>query len=332
MATCPTCKGQYDAAVCLCPRCKRPLRRGVTVCHICRAQVKDVRLCPRCQSDVTAWEQEDLSLPYFLVYHGGIMGLFPAVVVWLVWFLFFLPKGWTLYDVVVATISSSLSLMAFLVIYEMRLEWREAGWLAQISKLPPPQLVPFQIFGALIGILLAALSAVLYALWIRPWAPLQKLAFALVYVLAYVMLTVVITLVVINNYMEDLNRRVPQPVFMDTRRLLRVLIDAVREINLLGRQQQQQNRSYVATLRVEEEPFYEVVEAERVLEDGGIRVLVHEWLRDVRGQPQDAMSDYVEMYWRVRSDRWGRISSMRPESLASYQRGGRMVRMLGKQR
>jgi len=302
---------------------------------VCRAQVNGSRLCPRCQSDVTVWEQEDLSLLTFVLEHGGILGLFPAVVVWLVWLFFFLLRGgWTLYDQVVAAIASALSAMTFLMLFSLRLEWREKRWIAQISRERPPQLLAAQIFTALAGILLPALCAVLYSLWPQPWTPLQKLGFGVVYVPSYVLLTIVIILSIVVSYMDALDRRVPQPLFMDTRRLLMVVMGAVRDINLLGHQQHSRRRPRIVLGGDpgEETPFYEIVEAVRLREDGGVRVLIHEWLptHHARGQSNETMSDYAEMYWHVKSDRWGRIESMQPESLETYRAGGRAVRMMGR--
>ena len=61
----------------------------------------------------------------------------------------------------------------------------------------------------------------------------NKALFGAVYLPSYILLTVCATLVVIHMYISRLERYVPQPIFMDYQRLLRVVVESVIEtVNL----------------------------------------------------------------------------------------------------
>lgn len=78
MLTCRTCRGDYERSECLCPHCKKPLgTHSGRLCRECGKDTGERRMCPRCYSDVAAWERESLSMMQFLN-RGGLLGMLPS--------------------------------------------------------------------------------------------------------------------------------------------------------------------------------------------------------------------------------------------------------------
>ena len=115
------------------------------------------------------------------------------------------------------------------------------------------------------------------------------------------------TLLAIEDYLSQLEERVPQPIFADTEKLLHVVLDAaIRTLNLLDGTEIQTPDAPPEHIR---DRTYEVLEASRVPENGGIVILLREYKPSAEPNAQDK---WVHDIWHIEADRWGRIQVLRP--------------------
>lgn len=328
MPICRTCRGEYAQQEALCPKCGKPVGNAVNQCGSCKFNTKDNRLCPRCKSDVSVWEREDITLLNFIFSQKGILGLLPALTVIFIhnWF-WSVRESSRYYYPLLTIVTFGLSLLVFYVLYTKRLFWWERWWASQVYRATPVSIVLTMSLSGVGGISLSALSVFLYALWHKPENLLHKGIFTLVYVLAYLCLTIMLTLLSVHLYISRLERYAPQPIFVDTRHLLSVVVDAVAQsVNIAA-------RSGIAMPSVSGNiPVnHEVVEAIRIPENGGIIVLLRECKLvrhpDATGRIQ---RDWTERLWRVQADRWGRVQSVRPGALGLYDKEKRVFREYGR--
>jgi hypothetical protein len=147
------------------------------------------RLCPRCKSDVVAWEQESFPLIQF-IRRGGLLGVLPSLAAIAIYLGFRVPKGRSVHHPLVTVVSIALSQMVLIVLYITRLSWREKRWAAQIystSHLSLPTVIIVSFVGAVVG---GILSFILYKIWNEGEVPFwQQMVFGAVYAPAYVLLT-----------------------------------------------------------------------------------------------------------------------------------------------
>jgi len=312
MPICQTCQGEYVSQDCLCPYCKQPLgERSVNLCHHCGAETGGRRLCPRCKCDVSAWEQESFSLLRF-IFRWGALGTLPGFVALLLWILFWSPKGETLHHPLFALGSFFASQLLVILLYLKRLFWRERQWSAQIYNMKSRPLV-FIIAGTFVGgMVFAVIAFALQYSWgrletIEFW---KKLIFAAFYVPTFLFLTATLTLLAIQDYLHDLEQRVPQPIFANTDCLLGVVLEtACKILHTPGGENTTQDMGRNAAVP----ESCEVLEIARNLEDGGIHVLFRE--RDsVSGASQLTSREarWRGRLWSVDADRWGRIMDINP--------------------
>jgi hypothetical protein len=301
MPTCMTCKGEYHRQDCICPNCGEKLGlRSVTFCHKCRAEIGGQRLCPRCKSDVSAWEQEKLSLLQFTA-QGGWLGLVPLAVLAALWLAYWTGPEKAIHHPIASVLSLMVSVLIFYTMYSRRYRLRERGWAAEVYRVRGPALSNVGIAALAVGGVGMMVIVILSKTLPSPQFP-EKMLFALVYTLTYGGFTTGLTLLALGNYIARLNERMPQPVFVHTDRLFDIVLKtaakSIRDRGGLG-----EDRETLGD--------FEIVEVVRNQSDGGILGLVmeHKLVRPI-DDPYEEKS--VEMKWVIDADKWGRIRSIKP--------------------
>ena len=327
MPICRTCRGEYDQKEALCPKCGISVGANVERCDHCEADTSERRLCPRCQCDVSAWEDRDISFVEFIIWEGGILGLLPGTMALLAWLSFWIPRVDSTYYLPMLTLATFLicALVVF-VLYVKRLFWWERWLASQVYKATPVPIISAIMLSGAGGILLSAVWVFLFAGWGDLDTLPRKAFFGAVYLPSYLLLTVCTTLVVIQTYVSRLERHVPQPIFMDTQRLLQVVVKSVIEtVNL--KYMNSPEHPPPSGLR----PIYDVRETLRSQENGGIDLLLRECRRmrhpDGNGQMK---AEWVELFWRVSADRWGRVQTVKLGSKEVYRESDRVFVGLGR--
>ncbi|MBN2007109.1 MAG: hypothetical protein JXA21_27405 [Anaerolineae bacterium] len=306
MPICRTCRGEYDRRDCLCPVCGHALGRGENLCHQCGAETGGKRLCPRCKSDVTGWEREGFSLLRFLL-QGGMLGLLPSIAALAMW-VYWANRPNVLHHPLMTISSIGVSLMVIVLLHIQRLFWRERWWASQVYRTHNSPLTTAIGVTFAFGFICALIAFALHKTWTDP-QPELKLIFAAFYSPIWVFFTAALTLLAIQNYMERLDQRVPQPIFVHTHRLLRVVVE--------GAQQSLGVFDSAPGKAAPNQPVqrkFEAVEIIRIPENGGLRLLLRE-LKLVE-QPAEMFgvkqTTWEEKIWRIEADCWGRVQSLRP--------------------
>ena len=166
MPICKTCQGEYATETCLCPKCETPLRRGEDFCQHCRRVAGEKRLCPRCKSDVTVWEQENFSLVEFMK-RWGALGLLPTFGAIFAWIWIWLPRA-TLIHHLMTAFGVALSQLVIILLYIRRLDWREHEWASQIYDIkfrPLPLVISVAFVG---GSILGTAVILIAQRWEKP--------------------------------------------------------------------------------------------------------------------------------------------------------------------
>lgn len=303
MPNCRTCRGQYTREECLCPSCGEPLGKSADRCQGCGFDLKARRLCPRCKSDVSVWEKEDLSLPRFIS-TGGILGLLPAVVAAILWFFVWNPQEDPIHLPVGSGLGILLSLLVFGTLFSRRYDLREMVWAGEVHRLGGPSLPLIGTGSFLMGLFLMVSAVLLNKLWQPPIYFEEKLIFSLVYGLMYVGFTTGLTLMPLGAYLTRLDKRVPQPIFVHTDRLV--------EVVLQGAAASLRNRESGQTVEEKMKDF-EVLKVNRNPNDGSIQLSIrdHRPLKSSEhGSPQPTLGK--NQIWDLGADKWGRIQSLTP--------------------
>lgn len=279
------------------------------ICRTCRGEYTDGESrCPRCKSDVTAWEQESFPLVEF-IRRGGILALLPSMAAILAWFVFWHPQGASLHHPLLALVSFALSQAVIILLYATRLSWRERKWASEIYGATSASLTMEIARTFIVGLVLAVISFSLYKLWKPPFVYLKQLIFAFAYVPTYVCFTVSLTLVAIQDYLHRLDQRVPPPIFAHTERLVRVAVET--GMQSMGVQGDSKARGVLG--RGGPSRDYEIIEIDRVPETGGIHVLLRVHQRPfLPGDRTSNDAQWIEKRWRIEADRWGRVQSVKP--------------------
>ncbi len=201
------------------------------------------------------------------------------------------------------------------MLYFKRLFWRERWWASQIYSVTAPPLVLTMVLAFALGTLFAVVAFVLYQQTPEIVTYWDRLRFAAVYIPIFVFFTAGLTLVYLEQYGERLNERVPPPIFVDTNRPLRVVVDsAIQGLNITEEQPRARDKY---------ERDYEVQEVIRSPTTGGISVLLQERRREcpeegTNGKTRSEKNgkngkndEWVMSTWRVDADRWGRLQGVR---------------------
>lgn len=319
MPICRTCRGEYSAAA--------PSHPPSDSSANGTASATQPWPCPRCGSDLRAWDRLEITLPDFILWEGGILGLMPAALALAVWLFFWIPREASLYYYPILTFASfGVSVLMVFVIYDDPLSWWERWWASQVYQVRRVPIVLLVTLTALAGIFLFAFWVLFYATSGKPADLSGKVLFAFIYVSSYVCLTLALTLAILHQYILRLEKYAPPPIFASTEKLLRVVVDAaIYNINLPGL------NTSSATGSLTLDPVYEVLQTLRIPENGGIHVLLRECKRvqypsadgKMQGKP-------MEMLWRVQADRWGNVQALRPGSLEPYSAEARTFREIGR--
>ncbi|MGC9394989.1 MAG: hypothetical protein ACP5J4_09040 [Anaerolineae bacterium] len=284
------------------------------------------RLCPRCGSDVTAWDRLDTTLADFVVREGGILASLPAVAAMVVWLLWIPREESGNYFPVLTFVCLGVCALSFFMIYDARLSWWERLWAEQVYRTPRISLDVWIAITSIGGLFFSPLWVLYYTSVGRPADFVSKAFFAFIYVMAFVCLTAAITLVVVSEYVGRIEKYAPPPIFASTERLLQVVVNAaISDINLPDLD------ANIPTKCANTEAVYEVLQTLRIPENGGIHVLLREYkcveYPDVDGKKRSKM---MEMLWRIRADRWGRVEDLRPGSLEPFSAEKRAFREIGR--
>lgn len=324
MPICRTCRGEYNPSETLCPACHNPLGgRSLNLCHHCGAETSGQRLCPRCYSDVSAWEKEQLTMLQFIL-RGGFFGLLPLLLMLITWLLVIAWRGYHPFNLLSTGIGVAAALILFRVLYIKRFFWRERFWAAQIYRENNPPLLLIILASLFAGIILLVLWLVLYAEILKePQTMLEKLALTLPYVLGFIGLTIGLTMFAIQNYLDALDERVPQPLFVHTDRLLEVVLRTA------GKSIKDGDSQAVEPGSLER---FDVLQVVRNPADGGIRI----WLKPRKptltteeAAPCEVVPE--ETLWLVDADRWGRVRAIKRSTTTEdpWAGRGRSARTLG---
>ncbi|MBN1955181.1 MAG: zinc ribbon domain-containing protein [Anaerolineae bacterium] len=309
MATCKTCRGEYTDPQLVCPRCRRVLQDPASRCPHCRSRIQEQRICPRCKSDVAGWEQGPLPFQDFFT-RGGFLGLAPPFVILLLWAFKWAQEPQSIHHHLTSVIGVLLAALAFFGLFAVRYELRERKWAAQIYRVSLPILSPgFIVVGLFaLGIVSMAVAFILYKTAVEPITLLQRTIFTVTYCLACASFTAALTFSMLQWQLRSVDERVPQPLFVHTDRLLKVVLCTA------GTSLRRDN----APVGAEAGRDFEIIEVTRERKNGGIHVLVreHRFARHpdihqgllTRPIPEDRA-------WRIEADRWGRIQTLKPHPL-----------------
>lgn len=298
------------------------------ICRTCRGEydTSGPRLCPRCGGDISVWDQLDTTLAEFIIWEGGILALLPAAAAMAVW-LFWIPiEESGNYFPVLTFVCLGMCALLFFLIYDGRLSWWEHLWAEQVFRTPRISLTSLIAITAIGGLFFSPLWVLYYTSVGRPDDFVSKVLFAFIYVLAFVCLTAAMTLAVVSVYVARLEKNAPPPIFVNTDRLLQVVVKAaISVINLPGLAEN------TATKCANSETVYEVLQTLRFPENGGIFVLLRE-CKCVEYPSTDGKKQgkSMEMLWRIQADRWGRVQVLRPGSLEPYDVDKRIFREIGR--
>lgn len=326
MPICRTCRGEYNPSETLCPACHNPLGgRSLNLCHHCGAETSGQRLCPRCYSDVSAWEKEQLTMLQFIL-RGGFFGLLPPLLMLVTWLWVIAWRDYHLFNLLSTGMGVAASLILFRVLYIKRFFWRERFWAAQIYRENNPPMLMIILVSLFAGITLLVLWLVLYAEILKePQTMLEKLALTLPYVLGFIGLTIGLTMFAIQNYLDALDERVPQPLFVHTDRLLEVVLRTA------GKSIKDGESEAIEPSRPGSLERFDVLQVVRNPADGGIRI----WLKPRKPTPTEeaAPCEVVpeETIWLVDADRWGRVRAIKRSTTTEdpWAGRGRSARTLG---
>lgn len=301
MPTCRTCRGEYTHEECICPACETSLGKNSDRCPSCGFDLKGRRACPRCKADVSVWEKEDLSLLRHVL-AGGILGLVPTLVAAISWIFVWNGRQDSLHLPIGSLVGIMLSLLVFGTLFSRRYDLREMVWASEVHRVPGPSLALLGTGSFLMGLFLMVFAVALNQIWRPPVYFAEKLIFSLVYGLMYVGLTGGLALMPLGAYLTRLDKRVPQPVFVHTDRLV--------EVVLQGAATSLRDRESGQTVEEKLKDF-EVLEVEREPADGSIRLLIrdHKPPQPAAGSPPPANPGQV---WILCADKWGRMHSLKP--------------------
>jgi hypothetical protein len=221
--TCPVCQGQYALSELRCsdgavpPTGKNEELFG-RPCH-----------CPRCQQDIYSWRKKDEAgegLDRVKAILGTTYPLVMTLAALVLWMAGSHPH-W-----VGSLLAVVLSLVPFLVLKNKAPDFRTQKWARPFLAHPGPSLELIELGSFVVGLGVGLVTLILMKYWILPPAEpdfLQKLAAALAYALFFVLITIALTGMMVNAQIRKLDKVMPQPVFTNADRLLRIALESARQ-------------------------------------------------------------------------------------------------------
>lgn len=304
MPTCPVCNGQYAESDLL-----GLDKEKIADVDAQRPLLGKVLLCPRCETDVCSWQLAKekigpivkrpypLVLPLLSFVQGALTGWQPHVI-----------------GIVLAIILSSV---VFLMLQNQAGAFRIARWAGSFKARPGPSLEMVELGTFVIGLAAALAAIILMKYWILPPAEpdfIEKLLTSLIYSLAFILITVAFTLMLVSSQVHKLDQIVPQPVFTNTDRLLRIVMRSAREqLNLQGEPAiENVERTGDAGLRVVVSLKRKVTTTER---KGEAKLTIKKpadeletVIEEAKITEQDEKGSIAR--WEIKADMWGRIRSI----------------------
>ncbi len=249
----------------------------MATCLVCEAEYIPGRPCPRCKTDNTPWEAELDRKPraerfndFFLNVWGIFALLIPlgALCVFVGFFLYIqlseTPLAGNRAELLSYFLAFFMPFIHTLYFYAVRFSLWEYEWLRQVRKgrWPPLALLGAAAFEG--TIVLAILYVFLNIYWetIPPgteswWVDILQGVFTpLLLSLVIIVLHLAALLMCTVIYIRKLNRRVPQPIYVDRDLLVEVALDSLKE-----------------KFRLKDLNLLKVAEVDRT-EDGGIKMTV----------------------------------------------------------
>jgi hypothetical protein len=203
MATCISCKGEYNE--------------------------EHPEECPRCGADNKKWhEHKNLSSRdrFSNFFFGSVWGLLAlnSLVLPLVPALLWGTFNTVVAMRVVVPLAILLCFIIFLFTHALKLSLREYEWLRRIKKGWNPPLSVIAVVAFTLALILGL--AVVFVLDSERTHGLVRVLLTIAFSLAFVNVTLSAMLMAIRDYARRLDEEVPQPIFMDEDRLLRVIVRA----------------------------------------------------------------------------------------------------------
>ncbi len=295
----------------------------MATCNVCHAQYTwGDNPCWRCGHDNSFWEaQRELPrLRRFADFFGNIWGLIAIALDGITLLLlgyFVIASAWTSPDIITGLTANKSTLMglflawfmsfiATFVIYAVRFQLWNYNWLRHVLKPPRPDLYTSAVILFLFGVLLLLIhlslsmffvpstsqAAVIYAYGIEGLL-IQKILMPAMVGLIFASFTAGSMLMSAGLFIDRLNEKSGQPIFMNTK----ILSDIV---------QRSAAESIEVPLRLTRPS------AIKRTEQGGISMILNhikeKLLSD--GEREEENSHTVIRRYRVEADMWGQISSL----------------------
>jgi hypothetical protein len=295
----------------------------MATCRVCRGEYTSKKTCPRCGKE-PLWETVDhstlefYSSPVILLSLLGIFGM--ACVIF--GMLSTRESGRGLFDpIYVAVILLGVaSIPAGL--YQQRWSWWERQWAAEVYEVRPVSVKSLMIRLFVLALVTGLGFYVFFKLWgstgreneIIWW---QKMIFGSMYVSMHISLMGALTLFQLGKVLEDLRNEVPQPIYLDTKKLqLLVQKESLQMLECVNRKGQaykpKNYKNYGVAVMVEQKGQMEF-RMTFGLSDGGGGITGSQGTSLVK--MQDVVRREQSRQWEVVTDRWGRIQSLRPKSI-----------------
>ncbi len=305
MPTCPVCHGQYAEADLL-----GSGRKKNNTPEAPDTLPGKVRLCPRCETDIYSWRPHiaairplterpyPLIVPLLSIVQGALTGWQPHLI-----------------GVILAVIISAI---VFFSLANHAKTFRISKWARPFNDNPGPSIETVELGSFLVGLGLGLVAIVLMVYWTLPPAEsnfLEQLFTSLIYSFAFTCLTLAFTLMLVNGQIRELDHIMPQPVFTNSDRLLKIVLKSARE-----------------QLNLQDAPTIENIER---TQDAGLRAILSlkrkvttterkgEAKVSIKRQADELEASRTEeakiteqdekvsiARWEIKADMWGRIRSI----------------------
>lgn len=297
----------------------------MATCRVCRGEYITGKTCPRCGKE-PLWEKKDCSLLEFYISPTILLPLLVILAMACAIFgvLSAEEHAGELFDpIYVAVIFVGVVLLP-VALYQQRWSWWEQQWAAEIYEV---RAIPLK--GLIVGSFALALVTglgfyVLFKIWgntaneneIVWW---QKMVFGSMYVPMHISLMATVTLFSLDKVLERLRNEIPHPIYVDAEKLqLLVQKEALQMLgcvdNVDGKgwaQQSNNSNSFGMAITIEQKGHMQFHMTFGLSEQCGSRggqrtpgTSLARMQEDIRRKQR--------RQWKVVTDRWGRIQSLRP--------------------